>query len=79
MRAHGRLGCLRIALQDRFGNQTMFAVTLGNPLGTGGGGGACYPHPRINPDLAQDLVELDCKLVAGGGRDGEMKREIDLA
>src|SRR5277367_5340999 len=79
MRAHGCFGCFRVALQDRFGNQTMLAVTLGNPLGTGRRGGACNFHPRINPDLAQYLVELDCKLVAGSSRDGEVKSEIDLA
>ncbi len=79
MRAHGRLGCLRIALQDRFGNQTVLAIALGNPLGAGRRGSACYPHPRIDPNLPQDLVELDCKLVAGGTCDGEMKGEIDFA
>jgi len=78
MRAHGRIGCLRVTLQDRFGNRAMLAVTLGNPFGTGRYGGARDFHPRVNPDLAQYLIELDRKLIAGGSGDGEVKSKIDL-
>ncbi len=79
MRAHGRLGCLRVTLQDRFGNHTMLAVPLGCSLGTGWCGGARDLHPGINADLAQYFIELDRKLIAGGGGDSEVKSEIDLA
>jgi hypothetical protein len=79
VRAHGRFGCLRVALRDRFGNQTMLAVVLGDPLGAGGRGSTCDLHPYIDPDLAQHLVEFCGKMVAGGSDDGEMKSEIDLA
>jgi hypothetical protein len=41
MRAHGGLGCFG-SLRDRFGNQTMFAVALGNSLGAGGRGGSYF-------------------------------------
>ena len=78
MRAHGRLGGLRITLQDRFGNHTMLAVPLGNPFGTGRRGGTRDLHTRINSDLAQYFIELDRKLIAGGSSDGEVKSKIDL-